>query len=116
MGAGRPKITINWDLFDEMAIDLCTKAEIAQAMGCSPDTLERAIKREFKTNFADHWGSKITPTKRQLRRKQIELALSGHPGMLIWLGKQYLGQADQVFVDQSTDEAYERPASMKSED
>ena len=32
--------------------------------------------------------------KRRLRRKQLELALEGDKTMLIWLGKQMLGQVD----------------------
>ena len=34
-----------------------------------------------------------------LRRKQYEVALSGNPSMLIWLGKNVLGQSDQVQQD-----------------
>lgn len=30
-----------------------------------------------------------------LRSTQVRLAKSGHPGMLIWLGKQFLGQSDK---------------------
>lgn len=31
-----------------------------------------------------------------LRRKQIDVALGGNTVMLIWLGKQYLDQADKL--------------------
>jgi hypothetical protein len=31
-----------------------------------------------------------------LRSKQFELALAGNPTMLIWLGKQVLGQRDKI--------------------
>jgi len=33
-------------------------------------------------------------TKQALRKKQIDLALSGDKTMLIWLGKNILGQSD----------------------
>jgi hypothetical protein len=32
--------------------------------------------------------------KMSLRRAQLQLALNGNPTMLIWLGKQLLGQQD----------------------
>jgi hypothetical protein len=36
--------------------------------------------------------------KRFMRRKQMEVAMSGNVTMLIWLGQQYLGQADKETV------------------
>jgi len=32
----------------------------------------------------------------EIRRKQLALAMGGDVRMLIWLGKQYLGQSDKV--------------------
>ncbi len=32
----------------------------------------------------------------KLKRKQIDVALQGNVVMLIWLGKQYLGQAEKT--------------------
>ena len=31
----------------------------------------------------------------ELRKKQFEMAMDGNVQMLIWLGKQYLGQSDK---------------------
>ena len=39
----------------------------------------------------------------RLRQKQLELAFSGNVTMLIWLGKQYLGQTDKQIVTQEFD-------------
>ena len=36
--------------------------------------------------------------KINLRKKQVEMALNGDVRMLIWLGKQYLGQTDSPMV------------------
>lgn len=36
--------------------------------------------------------------KCRLRKKQIQLAMQGNLGMLVWLGKQYLGQSDKQEV------------------
>ena len=36
----------------------------------------------------------------KLRRKQIEVAMSGNHTMLIWLGKNMLGQSDTPMQDE----------------
>lgn len=39
----------------------------------------------------------------RLGKRQFQLAMEGHPGMLIWLGKQYLGQSDKQEVETHTE-------------
>jgi hypothetical protein len=58
-----------------------------------------------------------------LRRKQLEVALGGNIVMLIWLGKQMLGQIEKTQIDVSKipdhmliEEAKKRIASAKSEE
>ena len=65
-----------------------TTSEIAQALSCSPDTLERRYHKDLIIGKESCRGS--------LRRRQYELAMAGNPTMLIWLGKNLLGQKDQV--------------------
>lgn len=69
--------------------------EIAARLDCSHDTLER----RFACDLAK--GHQIRNSK--LRAKQIEVALNGNVPMLIWLGKQYLGQKDKQEVNQTGD-------------
>ena len=64
-----------------------SNAEIGAVIGCSPDTIERRFKEIMKVGREHRNAS--------LRRKQFEVAVSGNPTMLIWLGKQFLGQADK---------------------
>lgn len=65
-----------------------TNKEIAEALGYDDTTL----KRKFE-NFLTKGKANL---KQRLKRKQIDVALSGNVSMLIWLGKQYLGQADKL--------------------
>lgn len=65
----------------------CTMEEIASVIGVSKDTIERRCREDI--NLGKQQG------KVSLRRKQFELAYKGDRVMLIWLGKQYLGQADK---------------------
>jgi hypothetical protein len=60
-------------------------------MDCSVDT----IQRRFAANLAKGRQS----LKMKLRRRQIRAAMDGNITMLIWLGKQYLGQREQAYVE-----------------
>ena len=51
-----------------------------------------AMRRLLPTVIQPGWEAGRT----SLRRKQMECALAGNVIMQIWLGKQYLGQADKV--------------------
>ncbi|MCX7806784.1 MAG: hypothetical protein N3A38_16595, partial [Planctomycetota bacterium] len=52
-----------------------------------------------RDRFRRRWAAVVrrarADLRMRLRARQIELALDGHPIMLIWLGKQLLGQADR---------------------
>ena len=67
-----------------------SNAEIGAVLDCSPDTIERRFKGIMKAGREHRNAS--------LRRKQFEVAIAGNPTMLIWLGKQFLGQADKQEV------------------
>jgi hypothetical protein len=95
MAGGRPRIEIDWAEFDRLCEVQCTLAEIATHFGVSEDTIERAVKREHGVSFADYFAQKRQAGFVSLRRKQYELAMAGNATMLIFLGKQYLGQADK---------------------
>jgi len=45
-------------------------------------------------NFRDIVDKNKIITKQRLRKAQLDLALNGDKTMLIWLGKQMLGQAE----------------------
>jgi DNA-binding CsgD family transcriptional regulator len=65
-----------------------TNKEISEALGYDDSTL----KRKFE-NFLIKGRANL---KQRLKKKQIQVALSGNVSMLIWLGKQYLGQAEKI--------------------
>ena len=66
----------------------CTTQEIAAFYDCSRDTIERRFAAEL--NKGRQQG------KMQLRDWQLQSAKKGNVAMLIFLGKQYLGQSDKV--------------------
>lgn len=94
--AGRPLIEIDWVEFDKLCTIQCTLREIAGWFNCSEDTIERAVKREKKIDFADYFEQKRGKGKIALRRQLYQRALEGNTALLIWLSKQYLGMSEKV--------------------
>lgn len=86
----RPTLKIDSKLVADLAKIHCTMEEIASVCSCSVDTLER--------RFADIIKKGKDEGKTSLRRKQWQLAEGGDRVMLIWLGKQLLGQTDHQVV------------------
>lgn len=92
---GRPKIEINEDQLEKLSSILCTMEEMASFFGCSVDTLER--------NFADTIKKGKDKGRMSLRRMQFEKAQTGNTTMLIWLGKQLLGQKDKIETSENNE-------------
>lgn len=84
----RPKVNIDEAQVEEMAAIGCTVAEIAGIVGCSPRTVERRAAAPVARGRAR--------LNISLRRRQVEMAMAGNASMLIWLGKQLLGQRDKA--------------------
>jgi hypothetical protein len=95
---GRPRVQIDWDQFSKLCAMQCTLVEIAGWFNCSVDTIERACKSEQKRGFAELFGQKRGAGFVAIRRSQFQAATGGNPAMLIWLGKQWLGQRDRQDV------------------
>lgn len=74
----------------------CTQTEICQVLGMSDTTLNRRLKERGYENFADCYKRHNGEGRMSLRRMQWEAAEGGNATLLIWLGKQYLGQNDKV--------------------
>jgi hypothetical protein len=98
---GRPRIEINYGDLDKLCFMQATLREIAQWFECSEDTVERAIKRDKKVTFAEYFEQKRSRGRVSLRRKQWDVANTGNVTMLIWLGKQWLGQRDVLDLKQT---------------
>ena len=98
----RPQIEIDWKTVKNLCGIQCTGQEIADVLDISYDTLERRVKSEFKMSFADYIKKNSANGKMSLRRKQYETAMSGNTTMLVWLGKQYLGQTDKQVTENTS--------------
>jgi len=100
MAKGRVKINIDWKLLDGFCQMQCTLWEIACYFNCSEDTIERRVKEQYGVTFAEYFGKKRIAGLMSLRRIQFKMAEKS-PAMAIFLGKNYLGQADKQEIEHS---------------
>ena len=89
---GRPVKEIDEDLLYKLAQIHCTMKEMVDIIGVSEDTLKRRYAGIIDKGKAEG--------KMRLRRKQIEVAMSGNPAMLIFLGKALLSQSENPVAEQ----------------
>lgn len=86
---GRPKLDIDPEQVIRLARLHCTMEEMASFFGCHRDTLHNNFSAEIDKGRSEGNIS--------LRRKQWQMAVEkGNVVMLIWLGKQMLGQRNEI--------------------
>lgn len=83
---GRNNTPVPPDEVEMMAKIGCTDQEIADHYGVT----QQALKR----NLVDYLIKGRSEMKQTLRKAQLRVALEGNATMLIWLGKNLLGQSD----------------------
>lgn len=93
---GRPPTPIDWETFDKLCALQCTPRELSDYFNCKAETIEARVLAEKGMPFSEYFEQKRVPGKISLRRRQFEVAMTGNVGMLIWLGKQWLGQTEKV--------------------
>lgn len=86
VGRGRTQRVVNPDDVYKLAQLGLNDREIARYLDVQEDTL--------RNNFSDIMAKGREELKVSLRRAQLKLALSGNAVMLIWLGKNILGQRE----------------------
>lgn len=102
MATGRPQKEIDNKIFENLCGLQCTLEEIAGVFDCSADTIERWCKREYGETFAETYKKHSAKGKMSLRRTQFKLAEKS-AAMAIFLGKNYLGQKDNIIeTDEQT--------------
>lgn len=91
VGRGESKTIIPPDEVLALAKLHCTWKEMSEFYNVPVET--------FKYNFRELVAKGRAETKQALRKAQIKLALTGNATMLIWLGKNMLGQTDAGAID-----------------
>lgn len=92
---GRPKAKFDWKKIDNFLKAGCTGTEVAAFFGVHPETLYGACETKFNMRFSEYSQEKKASGDSLLRATQFKMALDGDKSMLIFLGKQRLGQRDK---------------------
>lgn len=112
----RPKIDIDWDEVGHMLEAGCEGTEVAASIGIHPNTLYERCQTDNKLSFSEYLASKRASGDRLIRVKQFEIAKEGDKAMLIWLGKQRLGQKDKHEHSGDQDKPLQHVVKLKTED
>ena len=88
---GRPEAEIDLKELEKLCAIQCTNAEIAAWFGVSERTIDR---KRHEPEFLDVMERGKGKGRISVRRLQMKAAEAGNPALLIWLGKQVLGQRD----------------------
>jgi hypothetical protein len=73
---------------EELVVMGLADSELSNLLGIS--------ESQWKANYPSVIKRGRVRLRKSLRRAQIKSALSGNSTMLVWLGKQYLGQSDRL--------------------
>jgi|SaaInlStandDraft_4_1057021.scaffolds.fasta_scaffold13370_2 hypothetical protein len=95
--ANTPDTVIDWRAVDEMAQMMMSVTEIALVLGITTQTLGSYCRKELNTTTLEYIKRGREKGKMSLRRVQFKQAIEkGDRTLLIWLGKNYLGQSDNI--------------------
>jgi hypothetical protein len=100
---GRPEFVLSPEEYEKLIAMIriqCTQEEICGIYGgIDHKTLNKAIKAHGGVGFSHLYKKHSDEGKASLRRSQWKAAQDGNPTMLVWLGKQMLGQRDKHDID-----------------
>ena len=92
--AGRPRIEFDLEAVEGLGRIGATINDMVHVLPASKRTIaDRLAEPEGDFRTAYEKGRSLLNSS--LRRKQIQVAMTGNVAMLIWLGKQHLAQADR---------------------
>ena len=96
--AGRPRIEFDLEAVEGLGRIGATAPEMAHILPASQSTIEHRMA-DRDSDFSKAYEKGRSLLNGSLRRKQIQVAMSGNVTMLIWLGKQVLGQTDRAQLE-----------------
>jgi len=102
---GRPRKELSDEDFDRLVgmVEIqCTQDEICNIFGMTAETLNTRLKERGEDCFSTLYKKHSDTGKQSLRRAQWSAAMDGNPTMLVWLGKQMLGQRDKQDIEQTS--------------
>lgn len=96
----RPLAVIDWDLVKRFLRSGCSGTEIAAYIGISKNVIYERCQQDHEIQFSEYAQMHKRSGNAMIRNKQFELAMEGDRVMLIWLGRQRLGQRDNPGIEE----------------
>lgn len=96
---GRPRAYIDWDRVAFLLEAGCSAQSIAEEMGIARNVLYDRCQRDNNIDFSTFTRQNALKGEHLLHKTQYETALSGNVPMLIWVGKNRLGQSDKQEIE-----------------
>lgn len=93
---GPPFKDIDFADFEKCCQMQCTQEEIAGWFEIDEETLVDRVTQHYNKPYSEVYKKYSAGGKCSLRRRQFRRAQNGDKVMMIWLGKQYLGQSEKV--------------------
>lgn len=103
---GRPRKELTDDDFKKLVSMIriqCTQDEICNIFDMTAETLNTRLQERGEESFSTLYKKHQDEGRASLRRNQWKAAEAGNPTMLVWLGKQMLGQRDNMQLSGDAD-------------
>lgn len=111
---GKPRIDFDWKVLDSILQFGATLIDCSEMLKVSEDTIQKRIRELHDLKFSEYRNRKMSRMRVRLLQRQFDSAMSGNTALLIWLGKQHLGQSDKL--DTSLDTSQIQINISKGED
>ena len=96
---GRKPAVIDWDEVEQLLVAGYKGTEVAAHFGIHPNTFYHHCEEEKKMSFSEYLQQKRAKGDGLIKLAQFDLAVRERDRtMLIWLGKNRLGQSDRSEV------------------
>lgn len=103
-GAGQPKHHIDWNKVDHYLTCGASGSQVAHRLGIHPETLYDRVSKEHGMSFQEYKRQKRECGEVLVKEAQFDEAVrKRNVSMLIWVGKQMLGQTEKQAVKHEGD-------------
>ena len=106
---GRPRKDFDWELVNALCALRASEEYVAERLLIGQGKpvnkksvtamimmMQRRIRDQYDCTFVEFRAKKDEPWRISLRKLQRQSASEGNPTMLVWLGKNDLGQSDKI--------------------
>lgn len=93
---GKGEIQVDWTRLNQYLELGARLIDCAEFLNVSEDKIQDQIKKYHGMKFMEYRDKKMAKMRLRVMQKQFDVAMQGNVAMLIWLGKQILGQTEKI--------------------